>query len=173
MAVVWKVAEVEGAPGIEIKEPAEGESAKEMKPADWHGVENTGDDSDKKLGLRAEKAGSAVISRASSVQSSANGKHSEDSDGTRPFIQPGEESAIKPESTLANELSTQAATPTSSSIGVDAPKQGHPDVDGAGSNIGHVSTADLPNGVPEHRLEDHDGKALGGAHVHSNKQYEI
>jgi phosphatidylinositol-3,4,5-trisphosphate 3-phosphatase/dual-specificity protein phosphatase PTEN len=172
MAVVWKVAEVEGAPGIEINEPAEGEPAKEMKPADWHGVENTGDESDKGLGLRAEKAGSAVISRASSVRSQTNGKHSEDSDGTRPFIEPGEESASKPEATVAKEVSSKTATPASSSPVVDAPKQGIPNVDGVGSNIGHVNTADLPNGAPEHKLENHDGKALGGAHVHSNKQYE-
>ncbi|GAB7331923.1 hypothetical protein MBLNU13_g03847t1 [Cladosporium sp. NU13] len=172
MAVVWKVAEVEGAPGIEINEPAEGESAKEMKPADWHGVENAGDDSDKGLGLRAEKAGSAVISRASSVRSQTNGKHSEDSDGTRPFIQPGDEDAIKPKATPATEANLKASTSPSSSLSVDAPKQGVPNVDGAGSSIGHVSTSDLPNGVPEHKLENHDGKALGGAHVHSNKQYE-
>jgi len=172
MAVVWKVAEVEGAPGIEINEPAEGEPAKEMKPADWHGVENVGDHSDKGLGLRAEKAGSAVISRASSVRSQTNGKHSEDSDGTRPFIQPGEESASKAEAAVAKELRTKNTSPPASSPGVEAPKQGVPNVDGAGSNIGHVSTSDLPNGAPEHKLENHDGKALGGAHVHSNKQYE-
>jgi protein-tyrosine phosphatase len=172
MAVVWKVAGVEGAPGIEINEPAEGVPAKEMKPADWHGVENTGDDSDKKLGLRADKAGSAIVSRASSVRSQANGKTSEDSDGTRPFIQPGDEDAGKHEETLANELSTKTTPLAPSPLGVEAPKQGIPEVDGAGSNIGHVSTAELPNGVPEHKLENHDGKALGGAHVHSNKQYE-
>lgn len=172
MAVVWKVAEVGGAPGIEINEPAEGEPAKEMKPADWHGVKDVGDESDKGLGLRAEKAGSAVISRASSVRSQTNGKHSEDSDGTRPFIQPEEESTSKPEATVAKEIDTKIAAPASSSLGVDAPKQGVPNVDGPGSNIGHVNTADLPNGAPEHKLENHDGKALGGAHVHSNKQYE-
>ena len=143
-----------------------------MKPADWHGVENAGDDSDKGLGLRAEKAGSAVISRASSVRSQTNGKHSEDSDGTRPFLQPGEESASKPEAAVANAPGTKAATPSLSAPGDHAPKQGVPGVDGAGSNIGHVSTSDLPNGAPEHKLENHDGKALGGAHVHSNKQYE-
>jgi protein-tyrosine phosphatase len=172
MAVVWKVAEVEGAPGIEINEPAEGEPAKEMKPADWHGVKDTGDESDKGLGLRAEKAGSAVISRASSVRSQTNGKHSEDSDGTRPFIEPGNEGASKPEAIATKPLSTNTAAPASSSPVVDAPKQGVPNVDGAGSNIGHVNTADLPNGTPEHKLENHDGKALGGAHIHSNKQYE-
>jgi hypothetical protein len=173
IAVVWKAAEVEGAPGIEINEPAEGEPAKEMKPADWHGVENAGDDSDKKLGLRAEKAGSAVISRASSVRSGANGKvSSEDTEGTRPYGQHGEEDPGKSEVALANELSTKNTPLAPSPLGVDASKQGIPEVDGAGSNIGHVSTADLPNGVPENQLDDHDGKALGGLKVHSNKQFE-
>jgi protein-tyrosine phosphatase len=173
IAVVWKVAEVEGAPGIEINEPAEGEPAKEMKPADWHGVENAGDDSDKKLGLRAEKAGSAVISRASSVRSGANGKvSSEDTEGTRPYGQHGEEDPGKSEVALANELSTKNTPLAPSPLGLDASKQGIPEVDGAGSNIGHVSTADLPNGVPENQLDDHDGKALGGLKVHSNKQFE-
>jgi protein-tyrosine phosphatase len=173
IAVVWKVAEVEGAPGIEINEPAEGEPAKEMKPADWHGVENAGDDSDKKLGLRAEKAGSAVISRASSVRSGANGKvSSEDTEGTRPYGQHGEEDPGKSEVALANELSTKNTPLAPSPLGVDASKQGIPEVDGAGSNIGHVSTADLPNGVPEEQLDDHDGKALGGLKMHSNKQFE-
>jgi protein-tyrosine phosphatase len=173
IAVVWKVAEVEGAPGIEINEPAEGEPAKEMKPADWHGVENAGDDSDKKLGLRAEKAGSAVISRASSVRSGANVKvSSEDTEGTRPYGQHGEEDPGKSEVALANELSTKNTPLAPSPLGLDASKQGIPEVDGAGSNIGHVSTADLPNGVPENQLDDHDGKALGGLKVHSNKQFE-
>jgi hypothetical protein len=172
MAVVWKVAEVEGAPGIEINEPAEGEPAKEMRPADWHGVENTGDDSDKKLGLRAEKAGSAVISRASSVRSGTNGNVSEDTEGTRPYGQHGEEDLGKSGVALSNELSTNNTPLAPSPLGVDASKQGNPEVDGAGSNIGHVSTADLPNGVPEEQLDNHDGQALGGLKVHSNKQYE-
>jgi hypothetical protein len=113
-----------------------------------------------------------VISRASSVRSQTNGKRSEDSDGTRPFIQPGDEDASKPRATPATETGAKAQSLPLISPSVDAPKQGVPNVDGAGSNIGHVSTAELPNGSPEHKLENHDGKALGGAHVHSNKQYE-
>jgi hypothetical protein len=50
--------------------------------------------------------------------------------------------------------------------------QGVPQVDGHGSNIGHVSTANLPGGVREEELKDHDGNALGGLKVHSNKQFE-
>jgi protein-tyrosine phosphatase len=172
IAVVWKVAEVEGAPGIEINEPAEGEPAKEMKPADWHGVENAGDDSEKTLGLRAEKAGSAVISRASSVRSGTNGNESEDTEGTRPYGQHGEEDLGKSEVALANDLSTNNTPLAPSPLGIDASLQGNPEVDGVGSNIGHVSTADLPNGVPEEQLDDHDGKALGGLRVHSNKKFE-
>lgn len=171
MAVVWKVAEVEGAPGIEINEPAEGEPATDLKPADWHGVENAGDDENKGLGLRAEKAGSAVISRASSVRSQTNGKVSEDSEGTRPYGQHGEDDPGKSEVAVANE-SAKNAPPASSPLSTEVPKQGIPDVDGAGSNIGHVATADLPNGAPEESLDNHDGKALGGLKVHSNKQYE-
>jgi phosphatidylinositol-3,4,5-trisphosphate 3-phosphatase/dual-specificity protein phosphatase PTEN len=175
IAVVWKAAEVEGAPGIEIKEPADGEPAEEMSPADWHGVKNTGDDSDKKLGLRAEKPASAVISRASSVRSQLNGKAAsvpDEIEGTRPYGPHGEEDPGKSQPALANEMAARNAPATSSPLVAEAPLQGSPKVDGQGSNIGHVSTADLPGGVRAEELEDHDGNALGGLKVHSNKRFE-
>ena len=177
LAVVWKAAEVEGAPGIEINEPADGEPVKEMKPADWHGVKDTGDDSDKQLGLRAEKATSAIISRASSVRSqNHDGKAvagPDEAEGTRPYGLDGEEDPSKPAVVSADEVAAATNAPASPSpLGAEAPLQGSPQVDGQGSNIGHVSTGDLPGGVEEGKLEDHDGKALGGLKVHSNKQFE-
>ena len=181
IAVVWKAAEVEGAPGIEINEPADGEPAKEMPPADWHGVKNTGDDSDKELGLRAEKPASAVISRASSVRSHINGKAAavpDEIEGTRPYGPHGEEDPGKSQAAIANESAARHesaarnAPATPSPLTAEAPLQGVPQVDGQGSNIGHVSTADLPGGVREEELKDHDGNALGGLKVHSNKQFE-
>lgn len=175
LAVVWKVAEVDGAPGIEINEPAEGEPAQEMKPADWHGVKNSGDDSDKELGLRADKATSAVISRASSVRSQNNAKGAkvpEELDGTKPYGANGEEDPGKSQVALASESGSDNAPSALSPLSNEVSKQGLPQVDGVGSNIGHVSTSDLPNGAPEEALENHDGKALGGLKVHSNKQFE-
>jgi hypothetical protein len=165
---------VEGAPGIEINEPADGEPAKEMKPADWHGVKNTGDDSDKELGLRAEKPASAVISRASSVRSQINGKSTvpDEIEGVRPYGPQGEEEPGKSQTALANESATKNVPVTSSPLGAGAPLQGIPQIDGQGSNIGHVSTADLPGGVRAEELKDHDGVALGGLKIHSNKQFE-
>jgi len=172
---------VEGAPGIEINEPADGEPAKEMTPADWHGVKNTGDDSDKELGLRAEKPASAVISRASSVRSHINGKAAavpDEIEGTRPYGPHGEEDPGKSQAAIANESAARHesaarnAPATPSPLTAEAPLQGVPQVDGQGSNIGHVSTADLPGGVREEELKDHDGNALGGLKVHSNKQFE-
>jgi hypothetical protein len=176
IVVVWKAAEVEGAPGIEINEPADGEPAKEMKPADWHGVKNTGDDSDKELGLRAEKPASAVISRASSVRSQINGKSTvpDEIEGVRPYGPQGEEEPGKSQVALANESAAKNTPPaTSSPLGADARLQGIPQVDGhGGNNTGHVHTADLPGGVREELLKDHEGQSLGGLKVHSNKQYE-
>ncbi|KAM0712529.1 hypothetical protein Q7P37_011626 [Cladosporium fusiforme] len=175
LAVVWKAAEVEGAPGVEIKEPAEGEPAAQMQPADWHGVQDTGDDSDKQLGLRAEKEGSAVISRASSMRSQANGKvdsnQVEESEGTRAYGKNGEEDPGKSQIALSNG-SPPSVTVASSPLAVEAPKQGvSSQVDGASdSNIGHVSTADLPNGSSEEELETHDGQALGSVKVHKDER---
>lgn len=169
LAVVWKAGEVEGAPGIEINEPAEGEQARQMKAADWHGVKDTGDDSDKQLGLRAEKEGSALISRASSVRSQADGKDPtlpEEAEGTKPYGKHGEEDPGK--SQIA--LSKDSPSSGSSSSDALAPKQSPSRVDGSDSNLGHVSTSDLPNGTSEYNLADHDGQALGSLKVHKDER---
>ncbi|KAL1585488.1 hypothetical protein WHR41_05600 [Cladosporium halotolerans] len=170
LAVVWKAAQVDGAPGIEVKEPEQGEEAKDMKAADWHGVKDTGDDSDKQLGLRAEKEGSALISRASSVRSQTNGKtvgEADELEGTRPYGQHGEEDPGNLPTQLAASASSKSASAPQSPQGVDAPKQASPHLDGSNSNVGHVSTSDLPNGTDPENLEDHNGQALGKVKVGS------
>lgn len=73
MAVVWRVAGLEGAEinslGEEVIEPPEGIPVPQTEPADWKGGDADSADIKRTLGLRTQSPNSADISKASSVRS--------------------------------------------------------------------------------------------------------
>lgn len=168
MVVVWKAAtDVPGAPAVQVSEPAEGQEVRDNSPADWRGEKDVGDDSDKKLGLRAQTDTSRDVSRASSTHShsttASKGIGAPDEiDGVKAHGPQGEEDPGKSQERLAlEEQEVEDVTSPDRGRKMDTTESMAPQVDGVTEGVGHLSTADLPSGAPEEDLQDHHGHAIG------------
>lgn len=168
LAVVWRAVDLENAkPEVVMQEPAVDEEVQHMTPADWRGGEEVkqqrSDDSAKKLGLRAVTAESVAVSRASSVRGSAihNGRDSADvpdeSEGVKLHVPTDEELRH-----VSDRLrGTTGLSPLSQS------QQSLLNVDGRAGTISgmqHLSTSELPDGVPEDELPEGGTGRIGSLH---------
>lgn len=174
ISVLWKAMDLDRKASIVIDEPAEGEEVKETQAADWRGIDEGETKPQKKLGLRPDDSDSRSISRASSMRSQKTSELNDsaeelkgvkssvgDSDKTTADEEaaPREPSPMKKANTDP-ELSTDGSKPS------NAPSQ----VDGLTSDVKHLSTGDLPDGVPESDLKDHSGHSIG--HLSKEKKDE-
>ncbi|KAK5175883.1 Telomerase protein component 1 [Saxophila tyrrhenica] len=168
MAVVWKAVDVGRKPEVVITEPAEGEEVKQAEPADWRGEKPTL--LKKKLGLRPAETDSGSVSRASSVRSQQSETAYDSGDelnGVRSDVNgvdAAESSPLRESSPPGNEdTGTQVPTP-------NPPEKSHTDplpisqADGAAdlqSGTKHVSTSDLPEGLPADEMKDAKEHRIG------------
>lgn len=101
IAVVWKTPIEEARRGsVVVNEPGEGEPVREMSQADWRTSDDQSQDFEKKLGLRADKAASAAVSRASSPgpSGSTGGKADDvpdEIDGVKRHVPQSDENLLK------------------------------------------------------------------------------
>ena len=172
IAVLWKAVDVDaGRPSVVINEPAEGEEVPQTQPADWRGGDKDKSDPDAathKLGLRAETADSASVSRASSMREQ---KEESDKFGSAEELAgvrahgPGEEEELSPstkEDTTGRGVSGQSAQSTPADL-----DEKTMEVDGVNDSMAgmtrtnHLSTEELPDGVPAGEMKGHTDHALG------------
>lgn len=161
IAVVWKAVDIDK-PSVVIKEPGEGEEVRQTTPADWRGE----DVEAKKarahnLGPRAQTTESASVSRASSLRSQKEESDvhgsAEDLASVRPHI-PGDENDVGATTTVE---SPGAMKPHASPADMDPAIMKADGVDDLISGAKHMSTSDLPDGVPETEMKDHHVHVLG------------
>jgi len=170
IAVVWKAVDV-GKPSVVINEPGEGEEVRQTTPADWRGEDGEAKKArSHALGLRASTSESASVSRASSMQSQKGESDAHGSAEDLASVQPhgpGESKELN--STRDDERgkpiveSPKTTGPHASQADMDPTLMQVDGVDNmiSGSGTKHVSTSDLPGGVPEGELKEHHGHALG------------
>jgi hypothetical protein len=183
IAVVWKALKAEeGQPGVVITEPKEGEPVKQSSPAPWKGTQTVTPSDGKDLGLRtASPTDSTVnVSKASSEENLSIKA------SPTPFITvPGGDGGdshlqhVKPHGPEGEEViehtssgssgggsgPTTAADPMLPSKTGDEAALRAVDSEshrsGVVSGVQHVSTDDLPDGRPEHRMKTAKEHALG------------
>lgn len=177
MALVWKAVDLGRRSSVVINEPAEGEEVQQMQGANWRQSDEQSRDFQKKLGLRTATAESAAVSRASSLQSprepgsdssSVNDVPDEIEGVKQHMLSSSDDLAAKDnvENTGSNGSSplvqSETAPPALSSNNT------LPQVDGAVSDLvsgtKHLSTNDLPGGVPESEMDDRHRSAVGSLH---------
>jgi hypothetical protein len=175
VAIVWRTIKPEGKPGIIITEPKEGEEVPQSTPADWKGLNKVEPSEGKDLGLRTASPTDSTANV--SIDSSINGNESQkpiitapdplenSTAGVRPHGPNGEENIEPPCSangngpetaTLPSMREPQVGNGNSSGSGSDASLQGQSLglSDGNVEGPVHVSTGDLPGGMPEEEMKD-------------------
>ncbi|KAF2165078.1 hypothetical protein M409DRAFT_24466 [Zasmidium cellare ATCC 36951] len=158
MSVVWKAMPLDRQPSVVITEPSEGEEVEQKRPADWRGGDKQSEDTEKKLGLREANSESAAVSRASSVRTSKNGDNEPTIDEMEGVQSRGPDGkaldGVHGEDTSASKSSGLKHAQTDPEPGViDKIKSKVTGAEGLQPDKGHVSTADLPDGVPEDQLQ--------------------
>lgn len=150
MSVVWKAVSVDRKPSVVITEPSEGEEVEQKRAADWRGGDKKSEDIEKKLGLREANSESAAVSRASSVRTSKNGDEEgtiDEIEGVRSTGPDGKAlDGSHDEPAKSSDTSGLKHASTDPSGVVNGAEGHHPEK-------GHLSTADLPDGVPEGELK--------------------
>lgn len=165
ISVVWKAVPVDRQPSVVITEPEEGEEVEQKRPADWRGGDKLSEDIEKKLGLREANSESAAVSRASSVRTSKNG------DNDAPVDEMEGVQSRGPDGKALDGAHGDGSGPSS----VSGPRHVHTEPTGLVGKIkskldsaeglhpekGHVSTADLPDGVPEDEMKTSKEHTIG------------
>ena len=182
IAVVWKALPAEGGkPGVVITEPKDSEEVKQSSPADWKGQLHVTPSDGKDIGMRiSSPTGSNTdISRASSVKSqnadftphvlTQPARTSEDSDtkAVKPHGLDGEDVIREPRDGSGSGPTSAAAASPSTPLGlstrsneaaegtIQSPQTYQTSgVEGIVSGVQHISTDDLPDGLPEAEMKD-------------------
>ncbi|KAK4946266.1 hypothetical protein LTR28_007862, partial [Elasticomyces elasticus] len=179
IAVVWKAIEMPGRTEVVVTEPKEGEEVKQTQPADWRGeghasLVSTARD----LGLRAETATSATVSRASSVGRHATDRRSpthadDETAGVRAHGPLGEDEVRAPSGPLPTSRDLPGPTHPFASepeMQVHSPdsREGLDSVPGLVRGMQNVHTADLPDGKPEEEMNTPTGHSFGHVKLDKN-----
>nr|POE97776.1 hypothetical protein CFP56_76433 [Quercus suber] len=157
IAVLWKAVPILSDDGTDkasvvINEPAPGEEVEDKKPADWRSNDEHSQDFKKNLGLRESTSESAEISRASSLDAEQPGlSDMEDHEGVKSAGRPKEEALDE-----ASESPRDGPAPSQSQEAKDL-----------AHGVRHISTSDLPDGVPENEMPAHADAFIGSVH-HGN-----
>jgi protein-tyrosine phosphatase len=147
IAVVWRALDLDGKGGGKvIREPGFGEPTPEARPADWKQGGTTGGDGNegKELGLRAERPGSEEHSKANSVKS---------------LRRDGAEDAEK---VVDDDYEGSMRGVMSSVDGAGD----EPAVKKAADGVKHLSTEDLPDGVPVAEMATKEESRIGSVGRH-------
>lgn len=176
LAVVWCALDGhQDQPHIVINEPKEGEKVPRTRAADWKGADKSNQCVKPDLGLRVSSPASAEISRANSIQSlkdEATAAADEDHDmlGVRSHGPKGGEQVVPPKGGLlptSKDLRFQRThsfsegDASSTEPEVLSNESHHSSVAGELEGTQHVSTSDLPGGIPEEDMRTRNGHALG------------
>jgi hypothetical protein len=171
---VWKAVELERRPSVVINEPAEGEEVEEKAPADWRGVnEGIHKAATKKLGLRPDDDDSRSVSRAGSMRSHKTSEFNDSAEelkGVKSDVNPDgddsdvaqQEESISKEPSAVKKSNTSPELSSHNNDSSNTPSQVQVDGEaGLVSGLKHLSTGDLPDGVPEMELKEHSNHAVG------------
>lgn len=164
ISVVWKAVPVDRKPSVVITEPKEGEEVEQKRAADWRGGDEPSEDIEKKLGLREDQTESAAVSRASSVRTSKNGDNDAQADEMAGVQSTGPDGkalhGAHGEEASDKGIRGPMKSATEPAGPVDKIKAKISEVDGHNPK-GHMSTADLPDGVPEDEMKTSKEHAIG------------
>ena len=174
ISVVWKAVELERRSSVVINEPAEGEEVEEKAPADWRGVnEGIHKVATKKLGLRPDDDDSRSVSRAGSMRSHKTSEFNDSTEelkGVKSDVAPDgddsdttqQEESISKETSAMKKANTTPELSTHNDDSSAGPSQVQLDgEEGLVGGVKHLSTGDLPDGVPEIELKEHSNHAVG------------
>lgn len=166
IAIVWKAVPLDPhKPSVVINEPAEGEEVRQTEAADWRGRDKDKSDPDAlthKLGLRAKTSDSASVSPASSMREQ---KEESDRYGSAEELAGVKAHGLGDRETLIGDEMKDAekgkAEPKATPADLDDKTM---EVDGVKDLIArtkHLSTEELPYGVPEGQMKEHNEHAIG------------